>query len=164
MKKIKYYLGTLLAFTILMSFNLSKEISKKDELKKELIGTWEFVKMIDNQGIQIDTIWHSKGYQLANGPLLTYNEDGTYAKQFTPDKTDRGTWTYDKRKKAILQKLIYQKPYGFASKYLIDNGHAKKDKNGDYYEVITDFIDKLTETELIVFGRGNQKLIYKKRE
>lgn len=109
MKKIKYNFGILLTLIVLMSFNISKETSQKDDLKKELIGTWEFVKMVDNKGIQIDTIWHGKGYELANGPLLTYNEDGTYTKQFTPKNTDKGTWTYNEKKKAILQKLIYKK-------------------------------------------------------
>jgi hypothetical protein len=58
--------------------------------------------------------------------------------------------------------LYYEKPYSFAAKYLIDNGHAKQDKNGDYYEIITDKIVELTNNKLILLEREGRQRTFKK--
>ncbi len=130
--------------------------------KENLVGTWEFEKMMVKNGNQVDTIWHGQAHEIANGPKLTYNADGSYTKQFTPKNTDSGTWVYDANKKEILHDLIYKKPYSFAAKYLIDSGHAKKNKKGDYYEVITDEVIELSNEKLIISARDGNRRIYKK--
>ena len=132
------------------------------QTNEDLVGIWKFEKMIDKDGNQVDTIWHGSSHEIAAGPLLTYDEDGSYTMKFTPKNTDSGTWIYDEKKKLILHDLIYKKPYGFAAKYLIDSGHAKKNKKGDYYEVITDKVIELTEDKLIISERNNNQAIYKK--
>jgi hypothetical protein len=143
---------------------------KRKELKTELIGTWEFVELRDAQGNKVDTIFHSipglakQGWEIPRGPLLTYNADGTYSKQFTPQNIDKGTWYYDNKKKAIIQMLYYEKPYKIETQYLIDIGHAKKDSNGDYYEVITDKVVELTDDNLIIRESEGRQRIFRKRK
>jgi len=157
MKKIKIILAVLSSLLILLSFN-----SYESQLNKKLIGKWEFVKLTDKNGIKVDTIFHGKEIELASGPLLNYKQDGTYTKIFNSKNTDNGTWNYNRKSKSIIQKLIYKKPYGFAAKYLIQNGHAKKDKNGEYYEIITDKVIELTNTKLVILARQERQRIYRK--
>jgi hypothetical protein len=127
-------------------------------LEKDLIGTWEFVELIDSEGNKIDTIWHGMGYELAAGPIITLREDGTYSKQFTPTNTDNGKWSYNQENKSLEFKLTYEKPYDIAAQYLIDNGHAKKDDNGDYFEVITKKVIEFSDSTLVFEEReGAQK-------
>ena len=76
-----------------------------DSLKKQLIGAWKFVELRDKDNKKVDTIKHSFGYEIPEGPLLTYNGDGTYLKQFTPKNTDNGKWYFANYKKAIVYHL-----------------------------------------------------------
>ncbi|APD06265.1 hypothetical protein UJ101_00727 [Flavobacteriaceae bacterium UJ101] len=162
----------LFILTIFISSLAFGQSDKKKELKTELIGAWEFVELRDAQENKIDTIWHNvpvpgvnkKSYEIPKGPLLTYKSDGTYSKQFTPKNTDTGKWYYDKNKKAIIQMLYYSKPYGTAAQYLIDKGHASKDENGEYYEVITDEVIELTEDKLIILEREGRQRTFKKKK
>jgi hypothetical protein len=147
----------------LLSFKNDSILKNRKELKSELIGEWIFNKITDDKGSKIDTIWHGQGFELANGPILNYYLDSTYTKQFNPEKIDRGTWIYDNKKKEILHDLIYNKPYNSAANYLIEIGHAKKNKNGDYYEVITNKVLSLSDDKLILERRGNQYVYLKKK-
>jgi hypothetical protein len=136
-------------------------------LKKELVGTWEFLGMHDKSGNKVDTIRNQSsptGYVLASGPLTTYRADGTYSRRFTPQNTDNGKWRYDEDKHLIIHQLYYAKPYSVAAKYLIDIGHAKKDENGDYYEFITTMVVELTDSKLIVLEREGGRSTYVKRK
>lgn len=159
----------LLILTIFISNFAFAQSDKKKGLKTELIGTWEFVELRDAQGNKVDTIFHNvpaldkQGWEIPKGPLLTYISDGTYSKQFTPQNTDRGKWYYDKKKKAIIHKLYYSKPYGTAAQYLIDKGHAKQDENSDYYEVITDEVVELTDDKLIILELEGRQRTFKKK-
>ena len=160
----------LFFLTIFISNFALGQTERKKELKAKLIGTWEFVELRDAQGNKVDTIFHSvpglnkKGREIPKGPLLVYNSDGTYSKQFTLQNTDTGKWYYDKKKKAIIQFLYYQKPYKMAVQYLIESGHAKKDENGEYYEVITDEVVKLTEDKLIILESEGRQTTFKKKK
>ncbi len=142
---------------------------KNKKLKTELIGTWEFVELRDAQGNKIDTIFHNvpgldiKGWEIPQGPLRIYNSNGTYSKQFTSQNTDTGTWYYHKRKDAIIQLLTYIKPYSTAKKYMIDNGYAKQNENGEYYGIITERIVELTEDKLILLENHDYRRTFKKR-
>lgn len=164
MKKLK--INLIFVSVILISITAYSQSEKDKELKQELIGTWEFVELRDSNGNKVDTIWHNVvgGWEIPKGPLRTYRADGTYSTQFTPKNTDNGKWYYDKEKKAIIQMLYYEKPYSGAAKYLIDKGHAKKDKNGDYYEIITDEVSELTDNKLIILEREDRKRIFSKKE
>lgn len=127
-----------------------------------MIGTWKFVELRDKDYKKVDTIKHPFGYEIPEGPLLIYNADGTYSKQFTPKNTDKGKWYFDNDKKAIVHHLYYTKPYDFASKDLIARGHAVKDKNGEYYEIITDNIINLSYDKLILLERQGRQRTFKK--
>lgn len=160
----------IIIFLIRVIFNSSLygQTSERDSIKKELIGTWEFVELKDSKGIKVDTIWHNvpgiekKGWEIPKGPLLTYNIDGTYLKQFTPQNIDNGKWYFDSKQNAIIHMLYYEKPYSSAAKYLIDKGHAKQDENGEYYEIITNKVKELTEEQLILFEREERQRVFRK--
>lgn len=160
----------LFILTIFTSSLVFGQSDKKKELRTDLFGTWEFVELRDAQGNKVDTIFHNvpgldkQGWEIPKGPLLTYNSDGTYSKQFTPQNTDRGKWYYDKKEKAIIHKLYYLKPYGTAAQYLIDKGHAKQDENGDYYELIINEVVELTDNNLIILEREGRRRTFKKKE
>lgn len=132
-------------------------------LKSELIGSWEFSELRDKDGNPVDTIWHGQGWELAAGPKLTYRDDGTYIKQFTPQNSDNGTWYFDADKNIIVHHLYYSKPYSFAAQYLIDNGHAKQDSTGAYYEVVTDKVVELTAEKLILLEREDRRRSFVKK-
>ena len=118
----------LFILNIFISTYAFGQTDRKKELKPELIGIWEFVDLRDAQGNIVDTIFHNvpgldkRAWEIPKGPLLTYNADGTYSKQFSPKNTDEGKWHYDKNKKAIIHMLYYQKPYSMTALYLIDKG------------------------------------------
>lgn len=160
----------LLILTTFISNNVFGQAAKKKELEPDLIGIWEFVELRDNKGVKIDTIWHSipglekKGWEIPKGPLLIYNADGTYSKQFTPQNNDIGKWYYDNKKKEIIQILLYKEPYNTATLYLIDKNHAKLDENGDYYEIITGEVVELTNEKLIILEREDRQRTFKKKK
>jgi len=60
--------------------------------------------------------------------------------------------------------LYYEKPFGKAEQYLIDKGHATKDKNGDYYVIITDLVFSVTDDKLIILEKEGRKRTYKKKK
>ena len=126
-------------------------------IKKELVGTWRFFNMTDNNGKQIDTIKHFGGYELASGPLTSYKNDGTYTEKFTSINSDSGKWYFDRKKNAIVQWFYYTKPYSTAAQYLITVGHAKKDEKGDYYEIIIHNVLSLESDKLIILDRDGRR-------
>lgn len=150
------------ALFLILAAVLNSTSFGQTSLKRELIGTWKFVELRDKDYKKVDTIKHPFGYEIPEGPLLIYNADGTYSKQFTPKNTDKGKWYYDNDKKAIVHHLYYTKPYDFASKDLITRGHAIKDKNGEYYEIITDNIINLSNDKLILLERQGRQRTFKK--
>ena len=164
MTKRIFKTGLYLLSTLIFNLPVFGQTEKTDSLKKELIGTWEFVELRDKDNNKVDTIRHGQGFEIPKGPLLTYRADGTFSKQFTPKNTDKGKWYFDKDKNAIIHLLYYEKPYSFAAKYLIDKGHAKQDKNGDYYEVITDKIVELTDNKLILLEREERQRRFMKAD
>ncbi|MBK7887841.1 MAG: hypothetical protein IPJ86_11265 [Bacteroidetes bacterium] len=164
MTKMIFKKGIYLLLTFTVSFPLFGQTEKVDSLKKELIGSWDFVELRDNYNNKVDTIKNEYGFEIPKGPLLTYRADGTYSKQFTPANTDNGKWYFDIEKNAIIHFLYYEKPYSLAAKYLIDHGHAKQDENGEYYEIITDKVVELTENKLILLEREERQRKFKKLE
>jgi len=139
---------------LILSFLFQTSLHSQ-KLNEDLIGEWKFYKLEDPAGNKIDTLQKFDAYEIATAPYTIFNSDGTYTKQFTSVNQDAGTWTYKKRKKEIHLKLVYKKPYGVAAKFLIDKGHAKKDKNGDYYEIVTEKVIRLDSEFLAVEQRGN---------
>jgi len=157
-------MGVLLKYTsiLLLGFVIyNKSFAQTiNNSKSELVGTWKFVVRNDKNGKKVDTIRHSFGNEVANGPLRTYRADGTYSLKFTVNNTDNGKWQYDSNKKEIVHQLYYSKPYSVAAQYLIGNGHAKKDANGDYYEYITTKVIELIDNKLVLSERYDQQSTY----
>jgi hypothetical protein len=159
--------ATTIGFITLLTLNLNLQLfgqdTKRMTLKKELIGTWEFLELRDKYNNKVDTIRDAIGYEVVQGPLLTYREDGTYSKQFTTQNTDNGRWYFDNKEKAIVHFLYYEKPYSVVSQYQIDKGYVKKDKNGDYYEKITDDVFQVTADKLIILDSEKRQRSFTKK-
>jgi hypothetical protein len=134
---------------------------RSTETNKDLIGTWEFVEMRDNQNEKVDTIRHPIGYEIASGPLLIYNKDGTYTKKFTPRNSDEGIWTFDSRSNEIIHYLLIDSTT-MIGKDLIKRQLAIKYADGNYYEKIKDKIIIKSKNEIEVFRRENLKMKYRK--
>lgn len=162
MTKMLLRKGLYLLLTLTVSFPLFGQTEKVYSLRKELLGTWDFVELRDKANNKVDTIRHVQGFEIPKGPLLTYRPDGTYSKQFTPKNIDNGRWYFNTDTNAIIHLLYYEKPYSVAAKYLIDKGHAKQDEKGDYYEIITDKVVELTENKLILLEREERQRTFKK--
>ena len=106
-------LKVILFFIVIMSSctstqNVINDNSTDQVLKKELIGTWDFEILKDKNGVKVDTIFHKFGPEIPKGPTITFNEDGTYSKQFTPQNIDTGKWYYDNKENAIKYLLYYK--------------------------------------------------------
>lgn len=162
MRNIKYLKIVLLILS--QSLSLFGQTTSSDSLRIELIGTWEFVELRDKHNNKVDTIKHSFGYEIPKGPLVTYRANGTYSKQFTPNNTDNGKWYFDSQQNAIVHLLYYERPYNFAAKSLIEKGHATKDENGEYYEVLTYKIIELTDIKLTILEREERQRTFRKRK
>jgi len=154
--------GLFLVLAVILNLTSFGQTLNTDSLKKELVGTWKFVELRDKDNKKVDTIRHPFGYEIPDGPLVIYNSDYTYSKQFTPENIDKGKWYFDNDKKAIVHLLYYTKPYDFASRDLISRGHAKKDKNGEYYEIIIDHVVYLSDQKLILLERQDRQRTFKK--
>lgn len=139
-----------------------KPVYPEGKIKREFIGVWEFVVLKDEYGRKIDTIRHGMGYEIPKGPLITLRKNGTYSKMFTPKNTDNGKWFFDEKTNSIKYLLYYDKPYDFVEQDLINRGHAKKDENGEYYEIITDKVFENSKTELTLIERENRRRTFKK--
>tara|TARA_B100000609_G_C17178585_1_gene415793 strand:- start:19 stop:525 length:507 start_codon:yes stop_codon:yes gene_type:complete len=133
-----------------------------NEQTRNLIGIWEFVKILDQGNNKVDTIWHGMGFEIANGPELTYKEDGTYVKKFTPVNSDSGRWNFDKNSSSIIHQL-YIDSTNWIGQDLIEKGLAVKFDNGLYYEQITDKVNIISDSEMAVYGRNNIRRIYYKQ-
>lgn len=156
----------IIGFLLLMSCNKKLTIPILEPLElnasnRSLVGTWEFVKILNKESIKIDTIWHGMGFELANGPLLTYKDDGTYIKKFTPKNSDSGYWSFDTNSGDIVHQL-YIDSTEWIGQDLIKRGLAIKFSDGNYYEEIRDKVVIESESELVVFGRNEIQRIYKK--
>lgn len=147
---------------LLIVLSTINNIFGQDTYPKEIIGTWDFVELIDENGGHIDTVVTDGGIWIPNGPIWIIKEDGTYTRQYTAINTDKGTWTFNKTTNEIILKLYWRKPYDEVAKYVMTLGYAKKDKNGDYYDLIPQKIIEFTSEKLIIFEKENQLSVYKK--
>jgi hypothetical protein len=163
---MKIALKIISIFLILSACNSTKKVittNSPNQIKKELVGTWDFEILHDENGNKVDTIWHGFGHEIPKGPLITLNKDGTYTKQFTPKNIDSGKWYFDEKNQTIVYLLYYDKPYDFVAQDLIKRGHAKKDENGDYFEIITSKVFKYSDSELTLIERENRRRTFKKK-
>ena len=127
--------------------------------RSDLIGTWEFAKLIDRNGNKIDTIWHGSAYEIAKGPLMIFNSDGTYSFKFTPTNTDTGKWQLNTQN-GILTLLLYIDPNTFIGNDLIKRGQATKNEDGKYYEPLEYRILTLTKSTMQILDYWNLNMIY----
>jgi len=163
MRNFLFMVAIVLILSTCGTTNKAVDNSGERNIKQELLGIWEFVILKDNQGVKVDTIRHSFGNEIPKGPLITFNKDGTYSKQFTPTNIDSGRWYFNGKENTIIYLLYYDKPYDTVSQYQINKGNATKDKNGDYYEVITDKVYALSDIELTIIEREGRRRTFKKR-
>lgn len=161
MKKIIFALFAV-SMTILSCVGSRSQSADQNRIPSELIGTWDFVQLLDKGDHKVDTIKYIFGFEVVKGPRTSYRADGTYSREFTPEYIDRGKWYFDYEKRAIIHLLYYEKPYSFASKDLIRRGQAKKDENGDYYEIITEYVDTYTSEKLILLEKDGRKRFFKR--
>jgi hypothetical protein len=118
--------------------------------------------MRNHRGEKIESYNHGFGEIKAGGPQIRLNENGTYEKIFTPTNTDSGYWKLN-QKLMIIEYSLYIDSTDWIGKDLIKKGLAEKQKDGNYYERITDQILKLSGDEMILNKRGNQ-LVYVKQK
>lgn len=157
--KIQKILFAALVASITFSFNI---ISFSGSAPEELIGTWEFVELLDSKGQHIDTLKEKDGYSVPKGPTLIFNKDNTYSSQYTSSNIDNGTWSYDKEKNEVVLKLYWKKPYDDMAKYIMTLGYAKKDKNGDYYDLIPRKVVELSSDKLVLLEKENRSRVFRK--
>jgi hypothetical protein len=162
MKKI---LILILICSHIVGCKISENIQEKqftlDSSNSDFVGTWEFVKRLDKYDNKIDTIWHGQAYEIAAGPLTTFNSDGTYSKLFTPKHTNTGRWFYDSKKK-ILTQFLYVDSTDWIGKDLINRKIALKHEDNNYYEELSYLIIRLTPDTLQYLDYSGRNMMYKK--
>lgn len=164
--RMKIFFGVVIIGLILFSCKSKQLILKHEafeinDLNSDFIGTWEFVKRLDANGQKVDTIWHGQAYEIAKGPLTTFNEDGTYSMQFTPKNTDVGKWYYNPDSKSITLFLLID-PNDWIGKNLISKGLAKKYDDGKYYETLEYNIVQITNDTLQYIDYSDRNMTYRK--
>lgn len=158
MRKITIYLITVSTLLI-----CSYKGIEFNNYPNELIGTWAFTEMLEPNGTHIDTIWEPHGYSIPKDIKITFNKDMTYSRQYNlASNVDKGTWTYDENKNELNFKLYWHKPYDDAAKFIMTLGHSQKDKNGDYYDIITKQVIELTQDRLVLIETANKLFVFKK--
>ena len=168
MKSYKSIL-TLVLLCVLFSFkseDKGKEFLQSDDIKIQLVGQWEFVKLIDDNDNKIDTIWE-EGYdnriELVNRASLNLKEDGHYFNTYTPTKTDSGLWDYNATSNTIVYFLLID-ANSFAGEYLINKGYAEKHTDGKYYQKMEEKIISINEKELMIFEKPNYRKVYRRKK
>ena len=162
---MKKFLISILICSLIIGCKFSKNIQEEkisfNESNSDLVGTWKFVKMIDQYGNKIDTIWHGQACEIVTGPLTTFNQDGTYTKIFTPKNTDTGKWIFDSQEKLLTLFLYIDSTY-WVGKHLINIKLAVKHQDNNYYEKLEYRILKLTPDTLQILSSGKRNMIYRK--
>ncbi|MCD6068924.1 MAG: hypothetical protein K0S33_3750 [Bacteroidetes bacterium] len=151
----------LLALFALSTLSFEFAASTKSD-PKNLIGTWDFVELLDSNNKHIDTLWDAQGFMVATGPEMTFKKDSTYSFKYTKVDSSNGTWIFDKRRNEIVLKLYWKKPYDEIAQYIMTLGQSKQDANGDYYDLIPEKIIELTSKKLVILEKENRQMIYKK--
>ena len=159
---------TLIGF-VLYSCKSKQMIPKHEtfsvnELNSDFIGTWEFVKRLDANGQKVDTIWHGQAYEIANGPLTIFKEDGTYSMKFTTkfiSRITKGKWYYDPNSRSMTLFLLID-PNDWIGKDLISKGLAKKYDDGNYYEILEFKIVQITNDTLQYIDYSDRDMTYRK--
>jgi len=64
----------LLVGGCVFSQNVQEYSFTLNEFNSDFVGSWKFVKRLDQYGNKIDTIWYGKGYEIAAGPLTILRE------------------------------------------------------------------------------------------
>lgn len=134
--------------------------SSESRESRYLTGHWQFLEATDPNNKKINPANKPGEYGLITGPLMVYNPDSTYSKKFNSESMDSGTWSYDPVNRLILHKLYYSLPYSRLNQYMIDNGLAKKDAQGKYYEVSIDSVLSIESHKLVIRdGKRNLSFI-----
>lgn len=141
--------------------------------EQTLIGNWEFVKTLDQNGKEINKITldrntpDGKPMTLnANGPDIIIKSDGTYTKIFTPQNSDYGVWRIKSSNEIEYEMVIpensRQGQMIIQTQKFFPDKKWRKDEKGNFLDASTDRIIKLTESEMKVVYEKDYILVYKK--
>ena len=127
------------------------------EIKKLLVGKWEFEKLTDKNGKTISIVNHNvtesiQAVEEVYRPSIKINETGNY-ELFNCEKTqcEKGIWKYDSSEKILL--LTFDKPkYNVDIKKLAPGLLEQLKKSGTLREIKENFMEiaKINKTELII--------------
>lgn len=164
---------TLSLFISAIAFGQNKSGIDITDSEQTLIGKWEFIKTIDQNGKEVKKISldrnmpNGKPMTLnANGPDIIINSDGTYTKIFTPENSDTGIWRIKSNNEIEYEIVIpedsRQGRLIIQTQKMLPNKKWRKDENGSFLDASSDLIIELTETEMKVEYEKDYLLVYKK--
>lgn len=155
-----------------------KQIDSKNatELnKKSIVGIWEFQKLIDRTGVQINEVVFElndtiKGIEKVDRPSIRINKDGTY-ELFdcpNPNSCDKGTWEYRKNNQILI--LTFDEPkYNVPIDKIAPKLIEELKKNGtiieftaDVWELEKSSNDKMQVREYLFEMNYNLRILRKK--
>lgn len=156
MKHLPLYL-----FALISSFSYSqKELSEKD-----LIGTWKFIELQDENGIKHNEIpmyfQGQKTVEVINRNDYTFFKNGDY-RSSNKYSVETGKWVYNEKGNTIALCLrIAENDKYF--KHLLQEKIIKKHADGNYYQKpIFLRINSHTKNEMIIADNHPYVLVYKR--
>lgn len=168
----------LLTTLIIWTSSLLAQIPKSndiDSLTNLLIGVWEIDKIIDKEGIEVNTIIREmKGSPLgdeiqikATGPKITLNKNTSYELEFTPKNIDKGNWLLQNPDTLIFQLITLKGTSSYDMLKMASEMFGKTinyNIDGNIVENNPNIIVKLTKNELIIKYETDYFQVYKKKE
>jgi hypothetical protein len=165
---------TLSLFISAIAFGQNESGIDITKSEQTLIGKWEFIKTLDQNGKEVKKISldrsmpNGKPMTLnANGPNIIINSDRTYTKVFTPENSDTGYWRIKSENEIeyemVIPKDSRQGRLILQTQKLLPNKKWRKDDNGNFLDASSDKIIELTETEMKVEYEKEYYLIYRKK-
>ena len=117
--------------------------------------------MLDKNGERVDTIWHGQAYELANGPLISFYDNGIYSMKFTPKNTNTGKWIYHTDTKTMTLQLLID-PKTWPGSDVVKRKLALKFNDDKYYEKLEYKIFQISSDTLKYLDYSDRHMIYKK--
>lgn len=164
LRMLKVSLISLICF-----FTHLSATAQLSRIEKKLIGNWEFVELNDSQGNKLDTIWirnpHSnpnlKMFRLPSGSIINFNPNGTFTRQFSFKKIEKGKWFFNTENNVITLRIYPTKTYGNIKNHV--NYRRRSNKNSNQF-VITYELVELNRRQLKLFEKDGFYRVYKKRK
>ena len=164
---------TISLFISLIAFGQENSGIDITNSEQTLVGNWEFVKTLDQNGKEIKKITLDRKTSngkpmtlIANGPDIIIKSDGTYTKIFTPENSDYGIWRIKSSNEIEYEMVIpensRQGQLIIQTQKFFPDKKWRKDEKGNFLDASSDKIIELTETEMKVEYEKKYYLIYKK--